>query len=600
MSCSDKNATFNCNLDGCDSQYHCNTQTNQCEKSCTQTDCEQINQKCNENTGLCEPLCLINEDCDENSVCREEKCELFYVNIIDKNLDNCIKEELNISYDKKISLPQVEIIKNLECPNKKISDIKGISYLKNLENLSLWENDIINISEISQLSKLKSLQLGFNSIEDISPLINLNNLEKLSLSDNNIEDISTIRNLININWLNLDNNQIKNINFFINLTNLKWLTIENNPILDANTTISKLEENGVRVYFKIDNKKGEMGLNLMELTQNSKKINYKYPKIIPPEEYVRTTSETSYNRLEKFVLASPNQADAGSCLYMANTGAMEIILNQSKYKTEVENNNFQIPYDGDSDISERYLMNASNYASSVINYTMADLINTFNFHGGALLNSVYPFTVGWVKKDASGHRTASEEGVEGAEFTAEYNWIDQLPSNLIDMLTATPKVTRTILFLDPDLSSNSIWNVGLINDDVIQRIKYELRTKNAPVVVIYNHYLIWHTDIIVGYDDEAGFDTECPMVMDSIETFREKGNNTYADKIEAHIEAEGGCNKKGIFYVRDSIYDGDNDSPMYYYGNQGYEDLYSKKIIYHSYDWVKYLGNHVYSVHRSK
>ncbi len=594
VSCSEEKKEFNCKTDGCKEGYFCNTEKNYCQKFCDQNYCDGIGEKCNTSTGLCEAWCTKNKDCDENSICNsEQKCELFFMTINDKNLDKCIKEEVNISPDQKISVLQLESIKKLECSSQNISSLDGIENLKNLEYLSLWENNITDISKLINLTKLKTLQLGLNNITDINSLINLTDLEKLSLAENSLEDVSTLRYLTSLKWLNLDNNNIKNINFFINLTKLKWLTIENNPISGASTTISQLKNNGTRVYYKIDNKKSLNKINLMQSTQNYKKIDYNRHNIIRPEEYVRTTSNTSYNKLENFILESPNQEDAGSCLYMANTGAMEIILNQVTDK-EIKN-------DGDTDISERYLMNADKYANTVINYTMTDLIKTFNYNNGALLNKDYPFTVGWVKKDASGHRTESAEGVDGAEFTAEYNWIDKLPENWRNLLISTPKVTRTILYLDPNLNSNSIWNLGIINDDIIERVKYELRTKNAPVIVIYNHYLVWHTVIIVGYDDEAGFQEECPMVMDSIKTFREKGKDSYADKIETHMAQEGGCSKKGIFYVRDSIADGDKDTAMYYYGgNVDFEDSYSRKIIYHSYDWLKYLGNHVYSVHRAK
>jgi len=588
----------NCKKNGCEKGFYCNVEKSSCEKSCTQAFCDDIAERCNEKTGLCEPWCITNDDCDEYSICNDEQnCEVFYINFIDKNLENCVKEEMNISSDSKISFIELESIKKLECPNKNISNIDGIEYFKNIEKISFWENNISDITKLANLINLKSLQLGFNEINDISALVNLVELEKLSLAYNNLNDVSTLRYLPKIEWLNLDNNNIENINFFINLIKLKWLTIENNPIIDVNTTISQLKANGARVYYKVNNKKSLKKIDLTQLTENGKKINLRIPKITRFNDYTRTTSDTSYNKLERFILEAPNQADAGSCLYMANTGAMEIILNQTTNK--------EIKHDGDTDISERYLMNADNYAESVIDYTMTDLIRTFNFNEGALLNKDYPFTVGWVLKNASGQRTASAEGVEGAFQTAEYNWINELPDNWKEMLIPTPKVGRTLLFLDPDLNSNSIWNVGLMNEDLIERIKYELRTKNAPVVVIYNHYLVWHTDVIVGYDDNVGFDSECPLVKDSIETYREKGRDSYADKIEAHMASEGGCREYGIFYVRDSIYDGDDDSGMYYYGgtdvnDSEYYDWYSKKIIYHSYDWVKYLGNHVYSIHRVK
>ena len=55
----------------------------------------------------------------------------------------------------------------------------------------------------------------------------------------------------------------------------------------------------------------------------------------------------------------------------------------------------------------------------------------------------------------------------------------------------------------------------------------------------------------------------------------------------------------GIFYVRDSIYDGGTEEKTYVYSTSpSYSDKYSKRIIKRSYDWVKYLGNHAYTIHR--
>ena len=59
----------------------------------------------------------------------------------------------------------------------------------------------------------------------------------------------------------------------------------------------------------------------------------------------------------------------------------------------------------------------------------------------------------------------------------------------------------------------------------------------------------------------------------------------------------GGCTDKGVFYVRDSIYDGTSQEPTYNYGN-GYSDRYSQRIRTRSYNWIKYLANHAYTVHR--
>jgi hypothetical protein len=133
--------------------------------------------------------------------------------------------------------------------------------------------------------------------------------------------------------------------------------------------------------------------------------------------------------------------------------------------------------------------------------------------------------------------------------------------------------------------------------DIIERIKYELDTKHAPVIVVYNHYLYWHSNVIVGYDDERETG-DCPMVRSSLDYFDQQGARSYAYKVESHMEEQGGCIDRGVFYVRDSIYDGD-DEPSYNYSEEyDFTDKYSDRIVALSYDWVVYLANHIYSVHR--
>ncbi len=291
-----------------------------------------------------------------------------------------------------------------------------------------------------------------------------------------------------------------------------------------------------------------------------------------------------------YVLASPNQFDAGSCLFMATTGSMEILMSQRVDEDEVE-------YWGETDLSERFLMNASDYVGGdVVDWVLSDLIYAYGDLGGSMLDRDYPFQAGYIKDGLYGVTEASPNE-SGAYFSCYYSWINNLPDDWEEMLVETPAADRTVVFIDPDKDSNSQWAVALGDEEVIEQIKYELRTKNAPVMVVYNHFLYWHADIIVGYDDTVEYG--CPMVNQSIQYFKNNGGTSYANQIEAHMEDEGGCRERGIFYVRDSIYDGGEDEPMYEYSEQyGFEERYSQRIIERSYDWVKYLANHAYTVHR--
>jgi hypothetical protein len=254
---------------------------------------------------------------------------------------------------------------------------------------------------------------------------------------------------------------------------------------------------------------------------------------------------------------------------------------------------------GDTDLSERFLMNASNHVPrEALDYSITDVTETYNYFGGSLLSRDYPFTAGYMKEDASGNLRPAQESEEGAYFTCSLNWVDQLPTGWESSLTETPAADRTMIAIDPNLNSSSIWNVGLFNDEVVERVKYELRVRNAPVIIVYNHYLYWHADIIVGYDDNASIG-ECPMVKSTLQHFEDQGSGGYVSLVENHMAREGGCSNKGVFYVRDSIYDGTADEPMYSYSDDyTFEERYSQRIIERSYDWVKYLSNHAYVVHR--
>ena len=154
-----------------------------------------------------------------------------------------------------------------------------------------------------------------------------------------------------------------------------------------------------------------------------------------------------------------------------------------------------------------------------------------------------------------------------------------------------------MIFVDPDRDDGSKWRVGLMDHDHVEAIKHELRTKRAPVIIVYNHFLYWHTDVIVGYNDTAE-SGGCPLVDESLTYYQQQGADSYVNSIEGHMEDLGGCVDHGIFYVRDSIYDGDNE-PMYNYSDAyGFNEPMAERLIERTYNWVLYLSNHAFSVHR--
>jgi hypothetical protein len=305
---------------------------------------------------------------------------------------------------------------------------------------------------------------------------------------------------------------------------------------------------------------------------------------LPEGEYGQSNTE-----MIDYALASPNQLDGGSCLFMSNTGAMEILLNQHTDLSTVD-------YGGDTDLSERFLMSAyRDMPSAWLPYWLTDTVYAYNYHGGSMLNRDYPFTAGYVRDTSSG-TVPCESTDDGAYYSCQYNWFDMRPEGWENQLVDTPDIHRTVMYTDPARSSSSQWNVGLMDDRHVERIKYQLRTRRAPVIVVYNHYLYWHADIVVGYDDSV-YTGGCSMVESSMDYFDEQGAGSYTTKIEGHMRDIGDCTDYGIFYVRDSIYDGTSEEEMYTYAS-GFTERYSKRVIERSYNWVKFLGNHAYGIHR--
>ncbi|MBF8983683.1 leucine-rich repeat domain-containing protein [Lutibacter sp. B2] len=192
--------------------------------------------------------------------------------IKDKQLERVIKNKIGVQ-DRALTVSDLEKVKNLDTDYKRIHNLEGIEYLKNLEVLDIYCGDIRNLEVLSSLGSLKKLYLS--GVEDISKLNKFNhveklyvrlysdniegiekvtnlkgleirhvddvnlkllesmkNLEKLSISYSDIEDTSFVKNLTNLKELELDENKIKDITALKNLKNLEKLDIGYNDIED--------------------------------------------------------------------------------------------------------------------------------------------------------------------------------------------------------------------------------------------------------------------------------------------------------------------------------------------------------------------------------
>ncbi len=317
-----------------------------------------------------------------------------------------------------------------------------------------------------------------------------------------------------------------------------------------------------------------------------------------------------FTALHEFILPSPDQQGAGSCLYMSLTGIAEWWL-AKLHPTQSRASN------GPLDLSERYLMNlsgADEASNPKIENWKTDSIELFNLAGDAVLNTAYPFTMGWSAVDSKGDYVHAEPNSKGATYGPEYNWLDDRDS-ILGGLVKVPKFSRKVVFADPE---DNQWNVGTAPDNIVQQVKDILVNEHVPVQVIYNHYGYWHSVFVVGFDDKQN-NENCKFVngfRTYMKTEAQKLRNQAAQtsdqkekdkilaraekftlaskKVEASWNKSGGCSGQGVFHVRDSIY-GAPSEPIYDYdsANDGEEAPYSQKIVTHEYEWLRHLANHV-------
>jgi len=114
-----------------------------------------------------------------------------------------------------------------------ISDLTGLEYAVNLQELNLRYHYVSDLSPLADLTNLKTLILQRNfSITDISPLAKLTNLVKLDIEENNISDISVLAGLTNLRSLHLHRNEISDISPLLGLTSLTFLDLRVNPLSD--------------------------------------------------------------------------------------------------------------------------------------------------------------------------------------------------------------------------------------------------------------------------------------------------------------------------------------------------------------------------------
>ncbi|MFP5385852.1 MAG: hypothetical protein ACLGHN_07210 [Bacteriovoracia bacterium] len=199
-----------------------------------------------------------------------------------------------------------------------------------------------------------------------------------------------------------------------------------------------------------------------------------------------------YNELVDYVQPSPDQGEVNTCLFMANTGAMELLANkQAGIKNPVKNG----PYD----LSESYSMWARSSGNEISFFDTP----VHRFNGEGIHNQVWPFEA-WVN------------GEINYEVWNRHPEMNSLPR------VELPEIETIRLF-----QYGNKWSTYVLDDSHVEMIKEALWKYKSPILINYNDDYFWHVILIVGYDD------------------RLPGSCHDADPTE--------CSGKGSFYVRDSF-----------------------------------------------
>ena len=349
-----------------------------------------------------------------------------------------------------------------------------------------------------------------------------------------------------------------------------------------------------------------------EIMSLSRKRILNPPSSPVPIEHTRERCTT----LIPHILPSPDQQNAGSCLYMALTGIGEMALSilnskESNFPSRVKLSH-RIKLSEKVNLSERYTMNlGQKYLHQIPNWR-TDMIDIFNINKGSCTNENYRYTMGWYfpdNTDATGPNGSPKPALaqaEGARKGTYYNWVTE-PG-----FTSLPKISmplfkRTVLFQTQDQSP---FATGLHKRNMVEKVKNWLYTKNRPLLVIYNHFGYWHGVVITGFDDNrtstGWFSEKFINYMEQRASFYDTYGETekaakyrkwVSDVVKNRDKTGGTSTGKGVFFVRDSIYpDPEGEKYNYVVNQTGEESALALPYIEHDYTWLMHLVNHIVAI----
>lgn len=147
-----------------------------------------------------------------------------------------------------------------------ITDLTGLEYASNLQELWLRVNLVSDISVLTGLTNLETVHLSRNRISDLSPLSGLSNLSYLDLHGNyDISDLSPLAGLENLLTLIIRQTNSDDLSALSSLRNLEVLHVSSNGLsgLSGLSELYNLTEL-LATYNEIDDLEDLSGLSNLE------------------------------------------------------------------------------------------------------------------------------------------------------------------------------------------------------------------------------------------------------------------------------------------------------------------------------------------------
>jgi C1A family cysteine protease len=174
----------------------------------------------------------------------------------------------------------------------------------------------------------------------------------------------------------------------------------------------------------------------------------------------------AYTELLDYVQEAPDQGETNTCLFVASTGAMELIANK------VNGIKHPKPF-GPFDLSESFVITAPiTISKSFIETPVLKFNNGYGIH-----------IKDWIYDAWKG------SNINKSVWQKHPNY-SQLPK------VALPEIETIKLF-----QVGNKWSTRVLNDAHVEQIKDALWKYKSPVIVNYNDESYWHVVLIVGYDD---------------------------------------------------------------------------------------------------